>query len=75
MRDAYIEKGYYLVEIEPVVKEISDDAVENKLGVENRKVLVSNIDFTGNENIKSSKLRRFLQTRQAGVLPFMGWVI
>ena len=73
LREAYIEKGYYLVEIEPVVKEISDDAVELTFQiVENRKVLVSNIDFTGNENIKSSKLRRFLQTRQAGVLPFMG---
>ena len=61
------------MEIEPVVKEISDDAVELTFQiVENRKVLVSNIDFTGNENIKSSKLRRFLQTRQAGVLPFMG---
>ena len=73
LRDAYIEKGYYLVEIDPVVKEISDDAVELTFQiVENRKVLVSNIDFTGNENIKSSKLRRFLQTRQAGVLPFMG---
>ncbi len=73
LREAYIEKGYYLVEIEPVVKEISDDAVELTFDiVENRKVLVSNIDFTGNENIRSSKLRRFLQTRQAGILPFMG---
>ena len=73
MRDAYIEKGYYLVEIEPEVNEISDDAVELVFKiVENRKVLVSTIDFTGNESIRSSKLRRFIQTRQAGVLPFMG---
>ena len=73
MRDAYIEKGYYLVEIKPEVNEISDDAVELVFNiVENRKVLVSTIDFTGNENIRSSKLRRFIQTRQAGLLPFMG---
>ena len=39
LREAYIEKGYYLVEIEPVVKEISDDAVELTFQiVENRKV-------------------------------------
>lgn len=73
MREKYIEKGYYLVEIEPVITDIGDDAVELVFQItENRKVLVSKIEFSGNEYIRSSKIRRFLQTRQAGLIPFMG---
>lgn len=73
LRDKYIEKGYYLVEIKPVVKKISTDSVDLVFDItENRKVVVSHIDFTGNEHIRSSKMRRYLQTRQVGILPFMG---
>ena len=73
MKEKYLEKGYYLVEIKPIIKNISDDSVDVVFEItENRKVLVSKIEFTGNNNVKSSKLRRYIQTRQAGLLPFMG---
>ena len=73
MRAKYTEKGYYLVEIDPVLTALDDDTVELVFEVtENRKVLVSKIEISGNEAIRSSKIRRFLQTRQAGLIPFMG---
>ncbi len=72
IRDKYVEKGFYLVEIEPVVLELPEDMVELTLRItENRKVLVQRIDITGNDNIPDRKIRRFLQTKQAGILPWL----
>jgi len=72
MRDKYLEKGFYLVQIEPVVREVADDMVELTFEVtENRKVLVQKVEITGNENIKDRKIKKFLQTREAGVLPWL----
>ena len=72
IRDKYVEKGFYLVEIEPVILELPDDMVELTLRItENRKVLVQRIDITGNDNIPDRKIRRFLQTKQAGILPWL----
>ena len=72
MRDKYLEKGYYLVEIEPVVREVSDDMVELTFEIqEHRKVLVQKVEITGNENIPDRKIKRFLQTREAGILPWL----
>ena len=72
MRDKYLEKGYYLVEIEPVVREVTDDMVELTFEiVENRKVLVQKVEITGNEAIPDRKIKKFLQTREAGILPWL----
>jgi outer membrane protein insertion porin family len=72
MRDKYVEKGFYLVEIEPIILELPNDMVELTLKiVENRKVLVQRIDITGNDNIPDRKIRRYLQTKQAGILPWL----
>ena len=72
IRDKYVEKGFYLAEIEPVILELPDDMVELTLRItENRKVLVQRIDITGNDNIPDRKIRRFLQTKQAGILPWL----
>ena len=72
MRDKYLEKGFYLVEIEPVIREVDDDMVELTFEIEeNRKVLVQKVEITGNENIPDKKIKRFLQTREAGILPWL----
>jgi outer membrane protein insertion porin family len=72
MRDKYLEKGFYLVEIEPVIREVDDDMVELTFDiVENRKVLVQKVEITGNENIPDRKIKKFLQTREAGMLPWL----
>ena len=72
MRDKYIEKGYYLAEIEPELREVGDDLVELTFAVtENRKVIVQRIDITGNDNIADRKIKRFLQTREGGIAPWL----
>ena len=72
MRDKYLEKGFYLVQIEPVVREVADDMVELTFEVtENRKVLVQKVEITGNEKVPDRKIKKFLQTREAGVLPWL----
>ena len=72
MRDKYLEKGFYLVEIEPVIREVDDDMVELTFEiVENRKVLVQKVEITGNEQVPDRKIKKFLQTREAGILPWL----
>src|SRR6185436_3030009 len=38
---------------------------------ENRKVMVQSIDITGNEHIPDRKIRRYMQTKQAGIIPWL----
>jgi len=72
IRDLYVEKGYYLVDIDPEVVYIEDDQVELTFRItENRKVVVQTVDFHGNENVPTSKFRRFLQIKPGGVLPWL----
>jgi outer membrane protein insertion porin family len=72
MRDKYVEKGFYLAEIEPVVREVGDELVELTFEVtENRKVLVQKVEITGNEELKDRKIKRFLQTKEAGIVPWL----
>ena len=72
IRDLYIEKGYFLAEVRPEIKEVTDHQVELTFDVtENRKVLVSDIDISGNDNIVDRKIRRYMQTKQAGVAPWL----
>jgi outer membrane protein insertion porin family len=72
IKDKYIEKGYYLAEIEPEIREVGDDLVELTFSItENRKVIVQNIDISGNENISDRKIKRFLQTKEGGIAPWL----
>lgn len=72
LRDKYIEKGYYLAEIEPEIREVGDDLVELTFSItENRKVIVQRIDITGNESIPDRKIKRFLQTKEGGIAPWL----
>ncbi len=50
IKDKYIEKGYYLAEIEPELREVGEDLVELTFAItEHRKVIVQRIDITGND--------------------------
>ena len=76
MRDVYVEKGFYLAEITPVYESVGSDQVDVIFKiVENRKVVVQRIDFTGNEHVPSAKIKRFLRgyggLTEAGFLPFL----
>ncbi len=72
IRDLYVEKGYFLAEVDPVVREVADDQVELDFTItENRKVIVQSVDITGNEEVADRKVTRFLQTRAGGVVPWL----
>lgn len=72
IRDLYVEKGYYLVDIDPEVVYIDDDQVELTFRMsENQKVVVQRVDFVGNENVPASKFKRFLQIKAGGALPWL----
>ncbi|MEL6342751.1 MAG: outer membrane protein assembly factor BamA [Myxococcota bacterium] len=72
IKDKYIEKGYYLAEIEPELREVDEDLVELTFSItENRKVIVQRIDITGNDNIPDRKVRRFMQTKEGGIAPWL----
>ncbi|MEC7985858.1 MAG: POTRA domain-containing protein, partial [Myxococcota bacterium] len=72
MREKYLEKGFYLVEIKPRFVPVSSDQVELIFDIdEKRKVSIQRISFSGNENVPSSKIRQYLQTREAGPLPWL----
>lgn len=72
LRDKYVEKGYFLVEVEPILKPVGDDLVELTFRItENRKVQVKQVDITGNDHIADSKIRRYMQTKAGGILPWL----
>lgn len=72
IRDLYVEKGYFLAEVEPQLTEVGEDLVELTFDiVENRKVIVQSIDITGNDGVADRKIKRFLQTREGGIAPWI----
>jgi len=72
IRGKYLEKGFYLVEIDPKIHEVADDIVELEFAItENKKVRVQRIDIAGNVDVPNGKIRRFLQTKQAGIVPWL----
>ncbi len=72
IRDLYIEKGFYLAEIEVETSDVTDDQVDVLFKIqENRKVLVQRIDFTGNDHIAASKIKKYMQTKEGGFIPWL----
>lgn len=72
IRDLYIEKGYYLAEVDVETTEVGDDQVDLTFQItENRKVVVQRIDFSGNDHIPDRKIKRFLQIKEGGIVPWL----
>ena len=72
IRDLYIEKGYYLAEVEFETSPVGEDQVDVTFTVtENRKVVVQRVDLNGNDHIQSKKINRFLQIKEGGIAPWL----
>jgi len=72
IRAKYLEKGFYLVEVEPQLTPLGKGEVQLTFAItENRKVIVQKIEISGNEEVPDRKIRRFMQTKQGGVLPWL----
>lgn len=72
IKDKYLEKGFYLATITPIVRPVGDDLVEITFEiVENKKVIVQQVEITGNDGVPDRKIRKFMQTKQGGILPWL----
>ena len=72
LRDKYVEKGFYLAEITPRIDKVGTDRVQVVFEVvENRKVLVQQIAFLGNDNVPDRKIKRYMQTKEGGFAPWL----
>ncbi len=72
IRGLYVEKGFYLADIEVVYEPVTDDQVDVLFRItENRKVIVQRIDITGNDNVADGKIKRFMQIKEGGFAPWL----
>ena len=72
IRDLYIEKGFFLAEIEADIQYITDDQVELVFVItENRKVVVQRVEISGNDNVPDNKIKRFMQVKEGGIAPWL----
>ncbi|MCX8026504.1 MAG: outer membrane protein assembly factor BamA [Thermodesulfovibrionales bacterium] len=68
----YEDEGYYLANVIPVVKKLSDDEVSVTFFIEeNKKVKIRQIIFEGNKNISASKLKSAMQTTERGLFSWI----
>jgi outer membrane protein insertion porin family len=72
IRELYIDKGYYLVEITVEKQEVGDDQVDVTFRIkENRKVIVQDVSFTGNDHIADNKIQKYLAIKEGGPVPWL----
>jgi len=72
IRDLYLEKGFYLAEIDVETRDVGDDQVEVIFKIrENRKVIIQRIEFSGNDSLPDWKIKRFMQTKEGGFAPWL----
>ena len=74
IKDLYVEKGYYLAEVD--YKTTPIDGNEHEVDVvfnvvENAKVVVRQISFVGNEQIESEEIKGSIQTREGTELSWL----
>jgi outer membrane protein insertion porin family len=72
IRELYVEKGFYLADIEVQYTEVTDDQVDVTFAIEeNRKVVIQRVDLSGNFHLADSKIKRFLQLKEGGFVPWL----
>jgi outer membrane protein insertion porin family len=68
----YEEEGYWLANIVPVVKKISENEVSLTYQIdEGDKIKIRNILFEGNENIPAKKIKKAIETKERGLFSFI----
>lgn len=70
IEDLYLEKGFYLAQVEHEVVEAGNNEVNVTFRIdEGPKVQIKQIRFVGNGHVPASNIKRFMQTREAGLIP------
>jgi len=69
----YVEKGYFLADVTLKTVDQPDNQIDVTYAVdEHAKVQVREIRFVGNDNVPKDDITPFLQTKEGGLLAFMG---
>lgn len=72
IRDLYIEKGFFLAEVDYDVLELADNQVDIVFRVtEKEEVTVARIVIVGNEALSDDYIKERIETREGGALSFM----
>jgi outer membrane protein insertion porin family len=72
IEEKYVEKGYYLAEVEYRVEERPDNQVDVVYVVDERaKVQVKEVRFLGNDHVPAGDIEKYMQTRAGGFLSFL----
>jgi len=72
IRDKYIERGFYMAEVNHEIKNTDDGQVDLYFRIrENIKVTVSRINFVGNKGQTDADLRSVMMTSEGDLLSFM----
>jgi outer membrane protein insertion porin family len=68
----YEEEGYWLANIVPIVKKISDDEVSLTYQIdEGTKVKIRDILFDGNKNMSSKQIKKVMETKEWWLFSFV----
>ncbi|MGC4114203.1 MAG: outer membrane protein assembly factor BamA [Myxococcales bacterium] len=71
IQDKYVEKGFFLADVTPVVDKLDNNEVAVFFDVnEHAKVEVKRITFVGNMKVKDEDLRGVMETSEGGFLSF-----
>ncbi len=69
IKDAYVEKGFYMVEVSYEIKRDSSATVDVWFHIrENAKVEVRRVNFVGNQAISDAELRDVISTHEGNIL-------
>ncbi len=74
IKDLYVQKGYYLAEVDYRIDPVKESPQEVDVIftiVENAKVIVKEISFIGNTKLSDEQLKGVLQTREGGEMSFL----
>ncbi|MCB9536302.1 MAG: outer membrane protein assembly factor BamA [Myxococcales bacterium] len=72
IRDLYVEKGYFLAEVDWEVVDLPDNQVDVVFKVtEKQEVKVARITIVGNKQLSDAYIKERLETREGGFLSFL----
>lgn len=72
IRSHYVDEGFFLAEVDWRLEEKPQNLVDLVFVIrEHAKVKVQNIEFSGNEHIKASEIKKIMQTREGSLMSFL----
>lgn len=72
IKDLYIEKGFYLAEVDYRLRKLSRNRVDILITIhENDEVIIRKINFIGNQKLKDNDIKAVMETKEGGYFSFL----